>query len=161
MKQINSSARRQLATEQLNGPAPGIGASKKSSSPSRPKICLKKSSRSSGWTAEPPLSRVGVWRSTIAPEDVAARVPRQAEAPRRLLTRRRSKICRWGRPPLHLCGCHSRLYSKNHKGPVFSRNSRPIFAQYISERPEMTSYDESQRKANKQQKEIKYEKSEH
>lgn len=31
--------------------------------------------------------------------------------------------------------------------PNFSRNSQPIFAQYISERPELTSYGEKSKKA--------------
>jgi hypothetical protein len=63
----------------------------------------------------------------VAFEDVVARV----------LTRIRSR----------LTAEDSRLYRKNHRGPVFSRNTRPNLAQYISERPELTSHDETPKKA--------------
>jgi len=38
------------------------------------------------------------------------------------------------------------LQQKSQSPSIFLRNSRPNFAQYISERPEMTSHDEKPKK---------------
>ncbi|PYL67448.1 MAG: hypothetical protein DMF28_09165 [Verrucomicrobia bacterium] len=63
----------------------------------------------------------------MAFEDVVARV----------LTRIRSR----------LTAEDSRLYRQNHRGRVFPRNTWPNFAQYTSERPEMSSHGEKSGKA--------------
>jgi hypothetical protein len=69
----------------------------------------------------------------VAFEDVVVRV----------LTRIRSR----------LTAEDSRLYRKNHSGPVFSRNTRPDFAQYTSERLELSSHGEKSKKAKTKTKE--------